>query len=235
MCVDIGGCSVAAVSQPILNILHRDSVFRKQGCARISGIVETNRTKAVLLQDPFEMVGHKIRLIWDTQLVDIDVLRLRVAVSAELFTSGFPFLHPQQKFPVLGNRRHRSAAGFVFHPVLAIGTILDHGMIDRESISLKVDCASPQSHNPTSTQAVERSHQDRKFYRISLHKMSIKNDQINKMVVLMHVYSLHTEPACKSKYALVLHFCFSQKGKPFTSSNGSFDRKVTRVWRNSYA
>lgn len=51
----------------------------------------------------------------------------------------------------------------------------------------------------------------------------------------MHVYSLHTEPACKSKYALVLHFCFSQKGKPFTSSNGSFDRKVTRVWRNSYA
>ena len=108
-------------------------------------------------------------------------------------------------------------------------------MIDRESISLKVDCAPPQSHNPTSTQTVERSHQDRKFYRISLHKMSIKNDQINKMVVLMHVYSLHTEPACKSKYALVLHFCFSQKGKPFTSSNGSFDRKVTRVWRNSYA
>lgn len=50
----------------------------------------------------------------------------------------------------------------------------------------------------------------------------------------MHVYSLHMEPACKSKYALVLHFCFSQKGKPFTSSNGSFDRKVTRVWRNSY-
>ena len=187
------------------------------------------------------MVGHKIRLIWDTQLVDIDVLRLRVAVSAELFTSGFPFLHPQQKFPVLGNRRHRSAAGFVFHPVLAfdhtlaIGTILDHSMVDRESISLKVDCAPPRSHNPTSTQAVERSHQDRKFYRISLHKMSIKNDQINKMVVLMHVYSLHTEPACKSKYALVLHFCFSQKGKPFTSSNGSFDRKVTRVWRNSYA
>lgn len=23
----------------------------------------------------------------------------------------------------------------------------------------------------------------------------------------MHVYSFHTEPACKSKYALVLHFC----------------------------
>ena len=61
-------------SQPILNILHRDSVFQKQGCARISEIVETNRTKAVLLQDPFEMVGHKIRLIWDTQLVDIDAV-----------------------------------------------------------------------------------------------------------------------------------------------------------------
>ena len=62
MRVDIGGCSVAAEFQPILNILHRDSVFQKQGCARISEIVETNRTKAVLLQDPLEMVDTKLGL-----------------------------------------------------------------------------------------------------------------------------------------------------------------------------
>ena len=78
MGVKLGRGIVGAVSEPGLNVLHRNSVFQQQTGTAMSEIVKTNLSQAVLLQNQGKVLRDIIRFHGETEIVYIDVLALVV-------------------------------------------------------------------------------------------------------------------------------------------------------------
>ena len=57
MRINIRGGREIAVSQPLLNHLHRDTVCQKQTGARVAQIVKADAPQMIILQDNLERIG----------------------------------------------------------------------------------------------------------------------------------------------------------------------------------
>lgn len=62
MRINIRGGREIAVSQPLLNHLHRDTVCQKQAGARVAQIVKADAPQMIIPQDDLERIGEIIRL-----------------------------------------------------------------------------------------------------------------------------------------------------------------------------
>ena len=82
MCVDIGRCRITAVSHPLLYVLHVNAVLEQQGGACVAQIMEPNHPEPMFLQKASEMSGYIIGAVGYAEIVDIDVIRLLIAVPA---------------------------------------------------------------------------------------------------------------------------------------------------------
>ena len=74
MCVDICGCVIAAVSKPLLYILHWYAIFQQQRSAGMSQIVKANTAQVIFPQDELEMLCYIVRLIGFSHIVYKDIL-----------------------------------------------------------------------------------------------------------------------------------------------------------------
>ena len=72
----------------------------------MSQVMKANVTQRILLQNQLEVLGHIVGLIRNTQVVDKNVIALRVTVSAKAPAVVLPFLHAEQQFSVLRDQRH---------------------------------------------------------------------------------------------------------------------------------
>ena len=79
--VNICCCCECAVSQPDLNLLHRDSAAEKQAGAGVSEIMKANLFQAVLFDEPCEMFCHIVGTQELAALVDADVVEVISAVG----------------------------------------------------------------------------------------------------------------------------------------------------------
>lgn len=106
MCVDICGCVIAAVSKPLLYILHWYTIFQQQRSAGMSQIVKANTAQVIFPQDELEMLCYIVRLIGFSHIVYKDILAFCIAISTQLPTAFLPYFHTQQKVAVLRNQWH---------------------------------------------------------------------------------------------------------------------------------
>ena len=74
MRINIRGGREIAVSQPLLNHLHRDVVCQKQTGARVAQIVKADAPQMIILQDNLERIGEIIRLEQIAHCVYADVV-----------------------------------------------------------------------------------------------------------------------------------------------------------------
>ena len=76
MRVDICGCVIAAVSKPLLYILHWYTIFQQQRSAGMSQIVKANTAQVIFPQDELEMLCYIVRLIGFSHIVYKDKFRI---------------------------------------------------------------------------------------------------------------------------------------------------------------
>ena len=81
MRINIRGGREIAVSQPLLNHLHRDTVCQKQTGARMTQIVKADTPQMIILQDNLERIGEIIRLEQIAHCVYADVVRVFFVVA----------------------------------------------------------------------------------------------------------------------------------------------------------
>ena len=135
--------------------------------------MEADLSQAILAQYNLEVLCDEVGRVGNAKIVDVDVIRLSVAVTAQLLTAFLPLLHHQKKITILRHQRHGAAAGFVLSPFLGddfcltSGSKLDYRVVNRNRIVLKVDSLPTQSHDFTAAKPVERSHQDRELNRVA--------------------------------------------------------------------
>ena len=60
--VDVRRRAEIAVSQPFLNLLHRDTVGQQEAGAGVPKIMQTDDAQVVLLENPLEAVRQRVRL-----------------------------------------------------------------------------------------------------------------------------------------------------------------------------
>ena len=116
MRINIRGGREIAVSQPLLNHLHRDTVCQKQTGARMTQIVKTDAPQMIILQDNLERIGEIIRLEQIAHCVYADVVCVFfvVAPTAQLAVFFLFLLQGQQPFPENRYKRQGALAGFCF-------------------------------------------------------------------------------------------------------------------------
>lgn len=116
MRINIRGGREIAVSQPLLNHLHRDTVCQKQTGARVAQIVKADAPQMIILQDNLERIGEIIRLEQIAHCVYADVVCVFfvVAPTAQLAVFFLFLLQGQQPFPENRYKRQGALAGFGF-------------------------------------------------------------------------------------------------------------------------
>ena len=116
MRINIRGGREIAVSQPLLNHLHRDTVCQKQTGSRVAQIVKADAPQMIILQDNLERIGEIIRLEQIAHCVYADVVCVFfvVASTAQLAVFFLFLLQGQQPFPENRYKRQGALAGFGF-------------------------------------------------------------------------------------------------------------------------
>ena len=74
MRINIRGGREIAVSQPLLNHLHRNTICQKQAGARVAQIVKADAPQMIILQGDLERIGEIIRLEQIAHCVYADVV-----------------------------------------------------------------------------------------------------------------------------------------------------------------
>lgn len=148
------GCE-GAVSQPDLNLLHRDSIAEKQAGAGVSEVVEANLLQVILLDEPCEVFRHIVGTQEMSGLVNADVVEVISAVglfeeSAEHFLL---LLFFQQELLHCGDERQGTEAGLGFEDILAYGdelTVhfgLDDLVVDGDGLAFQIDGIPSQTED----------------------------------------------------------------------------------------
>ncbi len=124
MRINIRGGREIAVSQPLLNHLHRDTVCQKQTGARVAQIVKADAPQMIIPQDNLERIGEIIRLEQIAHCVYADVVCVFfvVAPTAQLAVFFLFLLQGQQPFPENRYKRQGALAGFSFVPLDSTST-----------------------------------------------------------------------------------------------------------------
>ena len=162
MRINVCGSCEGAVSQPDLNLLHRDSVAEKQAGAGMSEVVEANLLQVILLDEPCEVFRHIVGPQELAGLVDTDVVEVIPAVglleeSAEHFLF---LLFLQQEFLHCGDERQGSEAGFGLEDIFAyrselpVDFGLDDLVLDGDGLALRVDGIPSQAEDFAPAQTV---------------------------------------------------------------------------------
>lgn len=81
MGVDVGSRSNITVPQPFLDFLQADAICVKQAGAAVTKVVETDFFQAVIFQRDFKMLGDKIGLHKLAHRIDIDVIKVLLAIG----------------------------------------------------------------------------------------------------------------------------------------------------------
>ena len=164
-----------AVAEPFLNILQRHAVGVEQARAGMPQIVEAHMPEAVLLQKGLKLSGERIRCHQLSELVDIDILQiiLAIAPAAEVTVGGLLQLQVLQKLLHLRHQRQRAKAGLGFGAVLLYNlpfAVYDHfrdRVADRDGLGVEIDGVPLQSNDLAAAQAVERCHDDAELHRLA--------------------------------------------------------------------
>lgn len=95
-----------AVTQPLLNLLHRNIVCQKQAGAGVAQIVETDAPQIVVAQHKLERIGKRVRhqQIAHRVYADVTVVLFVVAPAAQLAVFFLLLLQGEQPFP---EHRHK--------------------------------------------------------------------------------------------------------------------------------
>lgn len=90
MGIDVGGSGDIAVSEPLLNLLHRHPLLEQQAHAAVTKSMETDFPQAVAFQKLCKRSGHVIRQNEVPHLIrkQVPLIFPIVAVAAELLISG---------------------------------------------------------------------------------------------------------------------------------------------------
>ena len=113
MRVDVGRRGEIAVSEPLLNLLHRHTVRQHHARAAVPEIVEADGTQSVVLQQLAKCRGDVVGLDQIAHLIDADVTDVVRAVAPSAQPPVFdllPFQRPQT-LPENGHQRQRPHAG----------------------------------------------------------------------------------------------------------------------------
>lgn len=102
MRINIRGGREIAVSQPLLNHLHRDAVCQKQTGARVAQIVKADAPQMIILQDNLERIGEIIRLEQIAHCVYADVVCVFFVVAPTAQLAVFLSVPPARPVAVPG-------------------------------------------------------------------------------------------------------------------------------------
>lgn len=116
MRINIRGGREIAVSQPLLNHLHRDAVCQKQTGARVAQIVKADAPQMIIPQDDLERIGEIIRLEQIAHCVYADVVCVFFCCSTYRTACGFLSVPParQAAFPGKPAQAARCACWILF-------------------------------------------------------------------------------------------------------------------------
>ena len=103
MRIDICGRAVAAVPQPFLNVFHRNSALEQKACTGMSQFVKGNLPQAVIPQKQLEMLRHIVGFERLSKIIHVNIVALKIAITAKLPAGILMFPHPQQQLAVLRN------------------------------------------------------------------------------------------------------------------------------------
>ena len=147
MRVDVGRRGEVAVSEPLLNLLHRNAVRQHHACTAVPEIVEADGTQSVVLQQLAKCRGDVVGLDKIAHLIDADVADVVRAVASSAQPLVFrllPFQRPQT-IPENEHQRQRPHAGLGLgrvggeEHVLAVHIEGRDRMANRDGIAIEVD------------------------------------------------------------------------------------------------
>ena len=122
--IDIRGGREVAVTEPLLYLFHGDPVLQQQRGTGMPEIMEANDAKPIVLKHDSKMLGDKVRLVGDAQIIYINIVGVRVAIPTQLPTILLPLLHSDEQFPKLGNQWHGSTTRLILHSILGYDLLL---------------------------------------------------------------------------------------------------------------
>ena len=174
--VDVRRRAEIAVPQPLLDLLHRDTVGQQEAGAGVPKIMQTDDAQVVLFENPLEAVRQRVRLQPFPDLVHADVVPIVRAVGAPAEPAVVPLLlfFMEQQLPELRHQRKRPHAGFrlgrIGHnlDVLAVKVARRDGMPDRNGIGIEVDGVPLEAEHLAAAQTVEGSQFDGQLQRMAL-------------------------------------------------------------------
>ena len=92
MGIYIGCGRKVAVTEPILNLLHRDTVGEQQRRAAMPEIVETNMPQAVFIKQLRKCGGEIVRRNQRPHLIHADVVQIPFVITLAAYTPVFALL-----------------------------------------------------------------------------------------------------------------------------------------------
>ena len=179
MGVDVAGGADVAVAQPDLDVLQRHAVGVEQAGAGVAQIVEANTAQTVIFQEGREGLGQIAGLHQLSQIVDVDVVQvvLAVAVPADQTVLRLALLQRLQIFLEGRHQGQAAAGGFRLGAVLgdddalAVHRGLGDGVADRDGLLGEVNGVPLEPHDLAPAQAVEGGEQHAQLQLRSLHQL----------------------------------------------------------------
>ena len=162
MGVDVGGGGKGGVSQPLLDLLHGNTLTEQQTGAAMAQIMEPDVPQAMLLQQEFEMVGDVVGPEQFAHLVGAHIVQVVGAVG---LLEQFPVLLLPgtlllQQNPHWRDQRQRAETGLGFQlvlgvePDLTVHDALGDLVVDGQGAFLKVDGAPADAQHLAAPQAI---------------------------------------------------------------------------------
>ena len=162
MGVDVGGGGKGGVSQPLLDLLHGNTLTEQQTGAAMAQIMEPDVPQAMLLQQEFEMVGDVVGPEQFAHLVGAHIVQVVGAVG---LLEQFPVLLLPgtlllQQNPHRRDQRQRAETGLGFQlvlgvePDLTVHDALGDLVVDGQGAFLKVDGAPADAQHLAAPQAI---------------------------------------------------------------------------------
>ena len=165
--VNVGGRVHVAVSEPVLDLLHRSSEREQERSAGMPQVMEADMPQSVLSQDDREMVADVVRTVEFSERVHADVVLVIAAVSLSKRPFHFRLPFPLGKEHLLHHRDQgkRALGRFGFYHVVSVRTILfvQHLMPDVDLLLREVNGRPFQSQHLTSPQSVIGGQHDDKM------------------------------------------------------------------------
>ena len=154
MNIGISGEIIVAVSEPLLDILHRIIQVQHDGGAAMPQVVEADGAQAVLYQNLLEFLAHEVRLEQHAHLVHADEVQVLpvIAGTAKLHLVHLPLLQPGEIIVGVLTQGQAPAAGFGLGSPLPDGAdhtvadlLLDHRRLDVDPAVLEIDGGPAQA------------------------------------------------------------------------------------------